>query len=172
MIGTPDHTEAATYYFTYIDQVRGDDILAILATQLDGTLALLRGIDEERSLLRYAADKWSIREVLSHVNDAERLFAFRAFWFARGFDAPLPSFDQNVAISNASANERPWGSHVEEFAAVRAATLTFFRHLPDHAWMRRGIASGNPFTVRALAFIVAGHVTHHVTILRDRYLQR
>ena len=84
----------------------------------------------------------------------------------------LPSFDQNVAMATAGADERPWRSHVDEFRALRAATLAFFRGLPDEAWMRRGIASGNPFTVRALAYISAGHVTHHLKILRERYLRR
>jgi hypothetical protein len=167
----PDRTESAPYYFTYIDQVVGDgDICRILEAQLPETLALLNGIPAERSLHRYAPEKWSIRQVVSHVNDTERLFVSRAFWFARGFDTPLPSFDQNTAISAAGADERPWGSHLEEFRAVRAATLAFFRNLPSEAWTRRGIASGNPFTVRALAYIAAGHVAHHMTILRNRYL--
>jgi hypothetical protein len=170
MTGNPDRTEAAEYYFTYIDQVTGDDVCDVLEAQLPETLALLQGISEEQSLRRYADDKWNIREVLSHVNDCERLFVFRALWFARGFDSPLPSFDQNIAISAAGATERPWDSHIEEFRAVRAATLRFFQSLPEPAWMRRGVASGNPFTVRALAYITAGHVTHHMTILRSRYL--
>jgi hypothetical protein len=171
MIATaPDRTETAEYYFTYIDKVAAGDIRAILELQEGETLAFLRGISEEDSLRRYAPDKWTIREVLSHVNDAERVFVFRALWFARGFDTPLPSYDQNIAISAAGANERPWASHVDEFRTVRAATLTFFRSLPPDAWMRRGVASGNPFTVRALAYIVAGHVTHHTNILRERYL--
>jgi hypothetical protein len=166
----PDRTEAAEYYFRYIDLVPAGDICDQLVAQGEETLALLRGIDAERSLSRYAPDKWSIREVLSHLNDTERLFAFRAFWFARGFDSPLPSFDQNVAAASAAADERAWISLVEEFAAVRAATVTFFQTLPAEAWTRRGIASGNPFSVRALAFLSAGHVTHHVAILRERYL--
>jgi hypothetical protein len=171
MIATaPDRTETAEYYFTYIDKVAAGDIRAILELQEGETLAFLRGISEDTSLRRYAPDKWTIREVLSHVNDAERVFVFRALWFARGFDTPLPSYDQNIAISGSGANERPWASHVEEFRTVRAATLTFFRSLPPDAWMRRGVASGNPFTVRALAYIVAGHVTHHTNILRERYL--
>jgi hypothetical protein len=170
MTGIPDRTEAAEYYFTYIDQVAGGEICEILEAQLTETLALLRGISDERSLGRYAPDKWSIRQLLSHVNDTERVFVFRAFWFARGFDSPLPSFDQNVAVSAADAEERSWSSHVEEFRAVRAATLAFFQTLPAPAWMQRGIASGNPFTVRALAYVAAGHVTHHMTILRNRYL--
>jgi hypothetical protein len=166
----PDRSEAAEYYFTYIDQVPPGDICGTLEAQSAETLALLQGISEEESLRRYAPDKWSIREVLSHLNDTERLFVYRALWFARGFDSPLPSFDQNIAISAAGADDRSWNSHVEEFRAVRAATLTFFQNLPADAWRRSGIASGNPFTVRALAYIVAGHVTHHTRIVRTRYL--
>jgi hypothetical protein len=166
----PDRTEAAEYYFRYIDQVpEGADICQVLDEQRSATLAMLRGISEERSLHRYAPDKWSIREVVSHVNDTERLFVFRAFWFARGFDSPLPSFDQNVAMAAGSAGERSLHSHLEDFAAVRMATLTFFRSLSDDAWMRRGVASGNPFSVRALAYLAAGHVAHHIKILRERY---
>jgi hypothetical protein len=166
----PDRTEAAEYYFTYIDKVGPGDICRILEEQLAETLPLLEAISEDRSLHRYAPDKWSIREVLSHLNDGERLFVFRAFWFARGFDAPLPSFDQNVAVSVAGADLRSWRSHIEEFRFVRAATVAFFSNLPSDAWARRGVASGNPVTVRALAYITAGHVTHHMGILKERYL--
>ena len=166
----PDRTEAAEYYFRYIDQVpEGADICQVLEEQHTATLAVLRGISEERSLHRYAPDKWSIREVVNHINDTERLFAFRAFWFARGFDTPLPSFDQNVAMAAGSPDARSLHSHIEDFGAVRMATLTFFRNLSDDAWMRRGVASGNPFSVRALAYLSAGHLTHHMTILRERY---
>ena len=167
---TPDRTEAAEYYFTYIDKVVAGDIVGTLETQLPETLALFNDISEEQSLHRYAPDKWSIREVLSHINDTERMFAFRALWFARGFDSPLPSFDQNVAIAGAGADHRSWRSHVEELRTIRASTLELFRHLPSDAWMRRGVASGYEFTVRALAYITAGHVTHHAEILRERYL--
>ena len=167
----PDRTEAAEYYFTYIDQVPGDgDISRILESQSTETLALLRGIPEERSSHRYAPGKWSIRQVVSHLNDTERMFVFRALWFARGFDSPLPSFDQDIAIAAAGADARSLSSHAEEFRAVRAASVTFFQNLPADAWTRRGVASGNPFSVRALAYIAAGHVAHHVRILRERYL--
>ena len=171
MITAPDRTEAAPYYFTYIDQVPSGDIRVLLEAQSGETLALLRGISEETSLVRYAPGKWSIREVLGHINDTERLFVSRAFWFARGFDTPLPSFDQNVAVSAAGAQDRSWSSLVDEFQTVRASTLSFFKNLPDDAWMRRGIASDNPFTVRALAYMTVGHVTHHLRILRERYLR-
>jgi hypothetical protein len=167
---TLDRTEAAEYYFTYIDQVGTGDIRSILEAQTHETVSFLRGIPDERSLHRYAPDKWSIRQAVGHVNDAERVFAFRALWFARGFDSPLPSFDQNVAVFTADSDERTWQSHIDEFQTIRAATLAFFKNLPDDAWMRRGVASGNPFTVRALAYVVAGHVAHHTKILRERYL--
>ena len=166
----PDRTEAAEYYFTYINQVPAGDIIDILDRQTLVAMELLERIPADRSSHRYEPGKWTIQEVVSHVNDCERMFCFRAFWFARGFDTPLPSFDQNVAIAGAAPDGRSWQSHVDEFPVVRAATLEFFRHLPPAAWTRRGIASDNPFTVRALAYIVAGHVFHHMRILRERYL--
>lgn len=170
MIGRPQPNEAAPYYTRYTDLVTSDDIVAVLASQLEETVTFLRGISEENSRHRYAPDKWSMRELLSHVNDTERLFLFRALWFARGFQDPLPSFDQNICVEGAEADNVSWASHVDEFRAIRTATIAFFRHLPAEAWLRRGIASDNPFTVRALAYIAAGHVTHHTAILRGRYL--
>ena len=168
----PDRSEAADYYFTYIDKVPAGDICAILRNQQAEAAGLFEAITEEQSSSRYAPGKWTIREVLSHVNDAERLFVFRAFWFARGFDSPLPSFDQDVAVGAAGAEHRSWRSHVDEFRAIREATVTFFDSLQDDAWARRGIASDNPFSVRALAFITAGHLNHHIRILRDSYLAK
>jgi hypothetical protein len=166
----PDRSEAADYFFTYIDQVGEGHICDILDAQTPSALALFRQIDEEGSRYCYAPGKWTIRDVLGHVNDAERLFVHRAFWFARGFDHPLPSFDQDVAVTFAGANDRSWRSHVDEFAAVRAASSVLFRSLPADAWTRRGIASDKPVTVRALAYITAGHVAHHIRILHERYL--
>lgn len=171
MLGRPQPTEAAPYYFTYINQVSSDDPALAIETQLDETLAFLSRISEEKSLHRYAPEKWSIRQVLNHITDTERAFAFRALWFARGFDTPLPSYDQNIAASGAEADKISWAAHVQEFRGVRLATISLFRNLPPDAWTRTGIASDNRFTVRALAFIIAGHVTHHLTILRERYLK-
>jgi hypothetical protein len=168
--GRPEKSEAAPYYFRYIDLVPEGDVLARLEAQLDETVAFLGGISEERSLHRYAPDKWSIRQVLGHVNDAERLFLFRAFWFARGFDTPLPSYDEKRGALAGEADSVPWESLVGEFRAARLATVTFFRNLPEAAWMARGVASDLPFTVRALAYILAGHVAHHAAVLRERYL--
>ncbi|HTZ98479.1 MAG TPA: DinB family protein [Terriglobales bacterium] len=170
MIGRPHPKEAAPYYFNYINQVYGDDALSIVESQLEGSAAFFSEISEEKSLYRYAPDKWSIRQVLSHVNDTERAFAFRALWFARGFDTPLPSYDQEISATGAEADKVAWAAHVEEFRRVRAASISLFRNLPEEAWARTGIASDNKFSVRALAWIIAGHLTHHVVVLRQRYL--
>lgn len=172
MTGRPEKTEAAPYYWTYIDRVPGDNVLPVLESQWEELSALLSSISEKKSLHRYAAEKWSIRQLLNHVTDTERAFAFRALWFARGFPDPLPGYDQDVAASGAQADAVPWTAHVEEFRRVRLATVSLFRNLPPNAWMRKGIASDNPFTVRAVAFIIAGHVAHHFAILRERYLQQ
>ena len=169
-IAAPAPTEAAEYFHKYINQVGTGDIRHELETQAAEMLALLRGISDETSRHRYAPEKWTIRQVVSHINDTERVFTYRALWFARGCPGALPSFDQDVAIAGAAANDRPWADHIEEFRAIRAATVTLFRGFPAQAWDRQGIASGNPVTVRALAYIVAGHVTHHEKILRERYL--
>jgi hypothetical protein len=169
-IGAPDRTEAAEYYFKYIDRIASSDILGVLEGQLDATTAFLRGVSEEKSLYRYAPGKWTIRQSWNHVNDFERVFVSRAFWFGRGFDSPLPSFEQDVAAAMAGADAISWSCHIEEFRQIRASTLSFFRNMPPEAWKRSGVAGGNPFTVRAIAYIVAGHTAHHVAILRERYL--
>jgi hypothetical protein len=170
MIGRPENSEAATYYFTYINRIGTGDIVAILEQQLYETAALFSSISEGTSLYRYAPDKWSIRQVMNHISDTERMFTFRALWFARGFEIPLPGFDQNIGVAGANADAVAWGAHIEEFRQVRRATSSLFRNLPPDAWMRTGMGDGNPFTVRALAYIIAGHFAHHVAILRERYL--
>jgi hypothetical protein len=170
MNGRPQANEAAPQYFKYIDQVPGDDIVATLDSQIEPALAVLSDISEEASLQRYAAGKWSIRETLNHITDTERVFAFRALWFARGFTAPLPGYDQNAGVAVAGADSVDWAAHIEEFRRVRLATVPLFRNLPPDAWMRSGTADGNLFTVRAIAYVIAGHMTHHLAVLRERYL--
>ena len=170
MLGRPQPTEAASYYYTYIDRVPGDDIVDVLGRQLEESVDFLSEISEERSLHRYALDKWSTRELLGHINDTERVFLFRALWFARGFQDPLPSFDQETGFKAAESDKVSWANHVDEFRAIRSATLAFFRNLPEDAWLRSGIASDNSVSVRAIAYIVAGHLTHHLAIVRERYL--
>jgi len=169
MTGRPSANEAAPYYFKYIDRIPDENIVHALEAQLDETLPVLHRISEEKSLHRYASDKWSIRELWNHVNDAERVFVYRALWFARGFETPLPSFDQDVAVGASRCNEVAWAAHVEEFKEIRLATISFFKHLPEQAWMRTGTASDMQFTVRALAYIVAGHVAHHAEVLHQKY---
>ena len=166
----PQNTEAAEYYFNYIDLITSDDVVSAMKDQLGQTVQFLEGISEEQSLKSYASGKWTIRELWNHVNDGERLFLSRAFWFARGFQDAMPSFDQEIAVAHAHANETSWAKLIEEFKTVRAATISFLETLPDEAWSRSGVASDNPVTVRALAYIIAGHLAHHVNVLREKYL--
>jgi hypothetical protein len=169
-IGRPGPTEAVAYYFRYIDRIETDDILGAIEAQQEEASILTSGISEERSLHRYAPGKWSIRQVLNHVTDCERVFLFRAFWFARNIGPTLPGFDQDPVAEVARADDLPWSSHVQDFRAARRASLAFLRTLPPDAWTRSGIASGNPFSVRALAYVLAGHFDHHAAILREQYL--
>jgi hypothetical protein len=168
-VGRPGQGEAAEYYSKYIDRVPGDDVLAVLIRQRDETVARLKQITEERSQHRYEAGKWSLREMLNHVNDGERVFAVRALWFAREYGPELPGFDQDEGPRLAGAHAVPWAEHVAEFQALRSATIALFQHLPAEAWSRTGIASGNPVSVRAIAYILAGHVMHHEAMLAERY---
>jgi hypothetical protein len=166
----PQTTEAAPYYFKYIDLVTSDEIVPEFEKQLNETVQFLQGISEEQSRHSYEPGKWTIREVQNHVNDGERVFLYRAFWFARGFQDALPSFDQDQAVQSAQANNTSWAELVEEFRNVRLATISFFKSLPDEAWSTTGVASDYPFTVRSLAYIIAGHVAHHRNVLAERYL--
>jgi hypothetical protein len=170
MIERPTEAEAAPFYFTYINQVLGNDPVVALDQQLEEALALFAEISEQTSLHRYLPEKWSIRQLLNHVTDTERAFAFRALWFGRGFDAPLPGYDQNIAASGAGADKVSWAAHVEEFRSVRLSTISLFQNMPPEGWTRGGIASEKFVTVRALVYIIPGHAAHHFIILRDRYL--
>lgn len=169
MIGRPKSHEAAEFHWNYIHQVKGDDAIPVLLNQLSVFDELLGELSEERSLYRYAPGKWSIRESLGHVTDTERIFAMRALWFARGLNDPLPGFDENVAAAAAEADRVRLADHLEEFRQVRLSTLTLFRNLQEDAWLRVGTASGKSVTVRALAFLMAGHVEHHLRLFRERY---
>ncbi len=167
----PGEAEAAPFYFRYINQVSGDDPVGTMATQLEEALKLFAGISEEASLHRYAPEKWSIRQVLNHITDNERAFAFRALWFARGFDrAAARIYDQDIAAAAAGADAVSLASHVEEFRAVRSSTISLFRNMPPEGWTRGGIASEKFVTVNALAWMIPGHSAHHVAILTERYL--
>lgn len=166
----PQTSEAADYYFKYIDLVTSDDIVPVFEQQMGEMLQFFSGISEEQSLHSYEPGKWTIREVLNHVNDGERVFAGRGFWFARGFTDPLPSFDQDISVQMAHANNTSWADLVEEFKYLRLATISLFKSLPAEAWDRTGVASDNPVSVRAIAYIIAGHVAHHRRVLEEKYL--
>ena len=159
----------SAYFSKYIDLVPDGDIVGTLWSQIGGTLAMLRGISDADSLKRYAPGKWSIREAIGHLNDAERIFAYRALRIARGDQTPLPGFEQDDYIAPGKFDTRTWSSLVDEFEIIRAGSLTLFRGLDEEAWQRKGTASGNPMSVRALAYIIAGHERHHVNVLHEKY---
>ena len=170
MIGRPERQEAAEFHWNYINQVQGSDVTAVLQDQMAHFDELLGELPEEQSLYRYAPGKWSIRESMGHVTDTERIFAYRTLWFARGLPDPLPGFDQDVAVAGAEADRVSLAAHLEEFRQVRLSTLTLFRNLPETAWLRTGTASGKSISVRAIAFVIAGHAEHHFTLLRQKYI--
>jgi uncharacterized damage-inducible protein DinB len=170
MNGRPQKSEAASYYWKYIDKVEGDDPIAALERQLAEAMELLAEISEERSTHRYAPEKWSIRQVLNHTTDTERADAYRALWFGRGFTGAFEFFNDKTAADGAQADRVSWAAHVEDFLRVRQATISLFHNMPDEAWIRAGVVGGNSISVRALAFLTAGHVAHHLQIVRERYL--
>ena len=165
----PAADEFAPYYGTYITKVPDGDVVRTLHGQIAQTLEYLRAIPESRGGHRYAPGKWSIREVVGHLADAERIFAYRALRFARGDSTPLASFDENAYVTNARLDERPLASLIDEYEAVRGATVAMFDGLFPDEWIRAGEASGKRMSVRALAWVVAGHELHHVEVLRTRY---
>ena len=165
----PEASEYAPYYARYVEAVPEGDVLDVLAAQPGLFTQMAAVLPESRETFRYAPGKWSIREVVSHIVDAERVFGYRAFSISRGEAQPLPSFDENAYVSQSGADGRPLAALVEEFALVRAANLAVFNHLDGEAWQRVGTASGQPVSVRALAYITAGHAAHHLNVLRERY---
>lgn len=168
-ITRPQADEHAPYYSRYIEQVPGDDALAAIRAQIGDTLRLLSGLTEARALHRYAPGKWSVKEVVNHVCDAERVFAYRALRIGRGDTTPLPGFDENVFAQAAGTDRRAIAQVAEELRAVRAATLSLLESFDEEAIGRRGTASDNPVSVRALAWIIAGHELHHAKGLRQNY---
>ena len=166
----PAPSEYALYFGTYINLVPEGSIVAILTEQLAATAAFYRDIPEEKSLLRYAPGKWSLKETLLHIIDAERIFSYRALRFARNDSTPLPGFEQDDYVAASHADGREWNSLIEEFEVVRGATIALFESLSGEEWMRRGTSSGVEISVRALAYAIAGHVIHHQAIIERHYL--
>ncbi len=166
----PGPDEYAPYYAAYIAGIPEGDIVDRLENQGEATCRLLADVPEDRGNHRYAPGKWSLKEVLGHVNDVERVFALRALAFARGERAPLFGMEQDEWVAAAGFDRRTLRSLAAEFRAIRGATLHLLRGLAPGDWPRRGTASGVEFTVRAIPWILAGHERHHVAVIRDRYL--
>jgi len=172
IIARPQPGEYAPYYDRYISLVQGEDILDTLDQQRRQTMLLLSGRNDEDGDFRYAPDKWSAKEVLGHVCDTERIFAYRALRISRSDATPVEGFEQDDYVQNGPFAQRPLADLVEDFIAVRRATLSLLRNLDEAAWSRRGIANKNEVTVRALAYTIAGHEMHHRRILEEKYFAR
>jgi DinB superfamily len=166
----PEKNEYNPFYETYVSLVPETEILPALESQIEQTRVLLSGISDEKSLYRYAPDKWSIRQVIGHMIDGERVFAFRAFTFSRADTVQLFSFDEKQYVAQAGFDQVSLTDLCAEFVALRTANVLMFKHLTAQAWTRDGIASDNCITVLALAYIMVGHVRHHTKILQERYL--
>jgi uncharacterized damage-inducible protein DinB len=172
VIARPEPGEYAQYYDRYISLVAGTDILGTLDAQRRQMLLLLSGRDESDGDFRYAPDKWNAKEVLGHVCDTERIFAYRALRIARGDETPIEGFEQDDYVRNGPFANAPMAEIVEDYIAVRRATLTLLRNLDEAAWTRRGTANKNAVSVRALAYTIAGHEVHHRRILEEKYFGR
>ena len=166
----PPSSEYAPYHAGYVASVPEGDIFEILSRQGTQFPEFLRSIGEGRGDYRYASDKWTVKEMIGHVNDTERVFAYRALRFARGDETPLASFEQDAYVPTGNFNARTLESLADEFAHLRAATLDLYYHLDTDALGRRGSASGFVVSVRAMAYVIAGHVAHHERVLREKYL--
>ena len=165
----PDVSEYAPFFHGYVAAVPDGDVVDLLRSGGDELRATIRRIPEERGGHRYGPDKWTIREVIGHVIDAERIFTYRALRFARGDATMLPGFDENDYVRTAGSDQRTLADLARELAAVRESTVLLFESLPDEAWLRTGNANGREMSVRALAYVAAGHPRHHHRILRERY---
>ena len=166
----PAAEEHAPYYRTYLTHVPDGDVLVTLDREAEHLLQTLRSVPPDRERHAYAAGKWTIRELVGHVIDAERVFAHRALWFARAASTSLPGFEENDWARTSNANDRPLAALGEELVAVRRASVALLRSLDAATLDRRGAANGVEFTVRAVAWILAGHAMHHRRVLEERYL--
>jgi hypothetical protein len=172
VIARPEPGEYAPYYDRYISLIAGTDILGTLDAQRRQMLLLLSGRDESDGDFRYAPDKWNAKEVLGHICDTERIFAYRALRIARGDETPIEGFEQDDYVKNGPFVNAPMAEIVEDYIAVRRATLTLLRNLDEAAWTRRGTANNNAVSVRALGYTIAGHEVHHRRILEEKYFDR
>ncbi|WP_334071840.1 MULTISPECIES: DinB family protein [Paenibacillus] len=171
MLGKPQAGEFADHFTPYIELVPEGDLLSLLEKQVEEVIALLGPITEEQAHYRYAEGKWSLKEVLGHVADTERVMSYRLLRIARGDTTPLPGFDESLFASHANADARSVNELLQDFAAVRIATVSLMRQLDDTAWQRLGVFSNHPGSARALGYIIAGHAIHHLNIVKERYLK-
>jgi uncharacterized damage-inducible protein DinB len=170
IFSSPAEDEYFHYYGKYVALVEGADILASLEKQIAETQTILETISEEKAAFRYAEDKWSIKELVGHIIDSERIFAYRALRIARGDETPIEGFEQDDYVKNGNFDDCRLENLAAEFAIVRQSTRLLLKNLTAEAWTRRGTASDKPVSVRALAYIIAGHEIHHINILKERYL--
>ena len=169
-IERPAAHEYDPYYSGYIDRVEGKNLLEILSNQLGDVRELLAGLSEDQASYRYAEGKWSIKEVIGHLMDTERVFVYRALSIARGEEQSLPGFEQDEYVVTGGFDSRSVDSLRSEYESIRAATLSFFQSLDEAAWLKSGIANDAGVSVRALGYIITGHEAHHLAVLRERYL--
>lgn len=170
MLSRPNADEYFEYYGTYISLVPDGDVRDILRSQLSETIAVLSGVSDAKAAEAYGPGKWTLKEAVLHMSDAERVFGYRMLRIARGDTTPLPGFDQNSWVPHSCANDRALTNLVMEFAAIRASTLALVDSVSPEGWTRTGTASGHKISARALAYIAAGHERHHMKIFRERYL--
>src|SRR5579871_2678132 len=165
----PEPGEYPPFYETYVSKVPGGDVIAQLESQRLQTAQLFAASTERDGNFRYAPDKWTIKEVVGHLSDSERIFSYRALRIARGDQTPLPGFEQDDYVKAGNFADQSLADLVQEYGLVRVSTLALLRSFNAEAWGRRGTASEKPITVRALAFVIAGHELHHREILKERY---
>lgn len=166
----PKKNEYAEFYAGYVSLVEETDISAALLNQTNDLQQLFAEISEEKGDYRYAAGKWSVRELLGHVVDGERVFSYRALRISRGDETPLAGFEENFYVANSNFSNIKLADTLEEFSLLRQSNVLFFKNLTDEMWGKTGTASGATISVRALAYVMVGHLRHHVNILRERYL--
>lgn len=166
----PEKTEYDSYYETYVSLVSETDILSPLENQIAEIESLFAEISEEKGAFSYAEGKWTIKELVGHLIDGEKIFAYRALRVARADETPIEGFEQDGYIENAEFNKQKLADLVRHFALLRKVNLYFFQNLSEEAWRRTGTANDSAISVRALAFIMVGHIRHHLNILKTRYL--
>ena len=165
----PYKDEYVLYYHTYIEKVPEGDVIKSMDKQIAEVKRLFKNITKKQSVFRYSPEKWSVKEVIGHILEAERVLAYRTLRFARNDNKDLHGFDENEYINQSNYNEIKLADLIEEFCALRTSNVLMFKNFTDEMSLRSGTANGNKFTVRALAYIMTGHVHHHLKILRERY---